>query len=193
MSSLSFLEEEKTCSKNNQSKPIFNSKLFFHLDINAEEKDYPNNENNAKEETYYLNELEQKNYLSNDLIKDLNIDDINDTLNNNNISNENYDDNITKSKIINSLISLAKGGYEFKPKNYKPEKNNIDKENNYRNGNHINTKYNKNKYKKGKGNVNDWICPFCKNLNFAFRKICNKCKVSKVHSDSNINNNLCVL
>ena len=72
------------------------------------------------------------NFLSQELIKDLdcsiNNDDINDDLN----ENKNKDENMTKTNIINSLISLAKDGYEFKPKNYKPEKiNSKEQENNF--------------------------------------------------------------
>ena len=31
----------------------------------------------------------------------------------------------------------------------------------------------------------DWTCFKCKNLNFAFRKICNKCKLPKEESEKN--------
>jgi len=41
----------------------------------------------------------------------------------------------------------------------------------------------------------DWICSFCKNLNYSFRKICNRCQVPKVYSlintqFTNQNNNM---
>jgi len=29
----------------------------------------------------------------------------------------------------------------------------------------------------------DWICTRCKNLNFSFRIVCNRCKISKVESE----------
>ena len=32
----------------------------------------------------------------------------------------------------------------------------------------------------------DWICYKCKNLNFAFRKVCNKCKLPKKESDKHL-------
>ena len=31
--------------------------------------------------------------------------------------------------------------------------------------------------------IGDWTCSKCKNLNFAFRKICNKCKLPKEESE----------
>ena len=180
-----------------QSKPLFNSKLFLNLDINQEEISDSSNEKNAKEDFYYLNEFEQINFLSHELIQDLNgsinnDNDLRDDINNNRAKDK--DDNITKTNIINSLISLAKDGYEFKPKNYKSEKIKKEQENNSRNANYINNnKFSKNKFNKRRENKNDWICPFCNNLNFSFRKICNKCGVTKISPDSHINNELCVL
>ena len=35
----------------------------------------------------------------------------------------------------------------------------------------------------------DWICKFCKNLNFAFRNECNRCKAPKRDSQENIKQN----
>ena len=32
--------------------------------------------------------------------------------------------------------------------------------------------------------VGDWVCFSCSNLNFSFRKICNRCKISREESDS---------
>ena len=177
------------------SKPLFNSKLFLNLDINQEELTDSFNEKNTKEDFDYSNEFEQMNFLSQELIKDLdcsiNNDDINDDLN----ENKNKDENMTKTNIINSLISLAKDGYEFKPKNYKPEKiNSKEQENNFSNVNYTNNnKFSRNKFNKRRENKNDWICPFCNNLNFSFSKICNKCKINKASSNYHINNNFCVL
>ena len=31
----------------------------------------------------------------------------------------------------------------------------------------------------------DWFCSFCKNLNFAFRVVCNRCHISKAESEKN--------
>ena len=54
---------------NNHSKPVFNSKLFLDLDINEgmdEIKEY--NSDNNTEDSDSPNELEEVNYLSNELI-----------------------------------------------------------------------------------------------------------------------------
>ena len=40
-------------------------------------------------------------------------------------------------------------------------------------------KYQKKKVKPFTERIGDWICSKCKNLNFAFRKECNRCKVPK--------------
>ncbi len=34
------------------------------------------------------------------------------------------------------------------------------------------------------GRIGDWICFSCKNLNFAFRDFCNRCKISREESDN---------
>jgi len=43
--------------------------------------------------------------------------------------------------------------------------------------------------------VGDWVCFSCSNLNFSFRKICNRCKLSRDMSDMNYcnmeNNPMC--
>ena len=36
----------------------------------------------------------------------------------------------------------------------------------------------------------DWFCSGCKNLNFAFRVICNRCHLSKAESEKNIEKDL---
>ena len=59
--------------------------------------------------------------------------------------------------IMNSLLPLIKDGYEYIPKKLRISKNN------------------KNMGEK----KNDWICPFCQNLNFSFRVKCNRCGVNK--------------
>ena len=213
MFSLSFNEIETSeilpLSKNDfyiPSKPLFNSKLFIDLDIdllsfpslcnyssnkfNPEELNDPS-DTNTEGDSDFSNELEEKNYLSNELIKDLDspvnfeteVNEKNDSDNiklNNDINNT---DNMANINIINSLISLAKDGYEFKPKNYKPEENEKAKK-----SNNNNNKFG-NRFNKRRENKNDWVCSYCKNFNFSFRNRCNKCKASKEHSDKFINYN----
>ena len=111
---------------------IFNSKLFLYLDINnqdnQDEENEINNPDSNKNNESNIDEkedFEEINYLSNELIKELN----NCTV----LTNENNDikdENKININIINSLVSLAKNGYEFKPKNYKQnsEKERIEQE-----------------------------------------------------------------
>ena len=125
----------------NDYNPFFNSMLFLYLDNdNPEEK----NDLNNQDTNYKFNELEEINFLSNELI-----DELNNCLMLSDKENENKNEIRLNENIINSLISLAKDGYEFKPKNYK-SKNNQNKNNkknqnlNYENRN----KYNKYKINK---------------------------------------------
>jgi len=66
---------------------------------------------------------------------------------------------------------------------------NINQNNLYNNNNTSIQKNNNNeniKYKKGKpfvGRNGDWICSICRNLNFAFRIMCNRCHLSKKESE----------
>ena len=176
------------------SKSLFNSKLFIDLDINQEEINDPS-ETNTEEDSDCSNELEEMNYLSNELMKDLDSPISIETKekeknSSDNIKLNNNDNISTNINIINSLISLAKDGYEFKPKNYKPEKN---KENENKSNNNNNSNKYGNKFIKRRDNKNDWICSYCNNLNFSFRNRCNKCKTSKENSDRFINYDYCVL
>ena len=61
---------------------------------------------------------------------------------------------------------------------YNEESNNVignnNKLNNKKNAN--NAKNKKKPFDKRKG---DWKCPNCKNLNFSFRFVCNRCKIPK--------------
>ena len=160
----------------NSSKSLFNSKLFISLEINDEEYYITDSlEKNDEEEVSDNSiEFEEANCLSNELIKDL------DLLSS--ISNKKETENETNIRnndnIIESLLSLAKDGYEFKPKNYNPEQNN----------NRIGKKYfvnynTKNLYNNSfRDKKNDWFCSYCNNLNFSFRNKCNKCKISKENS-----------
>ena len=187
--SLCYLEENKldkhnykyidVNNRNIQSKPLFNSKLFLYIDINQDE----NIENNTKEDSDNSFEFDEINYLSNELIQDLNnfsyIEEKESISKYNKKENENI---IKNNMVINSLISLAKNGYEFKPKNYKSEdiyNDNLKKGKNIDDKKYMSNKFNQNKFIKKKRDKNDWICPLCDNLNYAFRKICNKCKSSK--------------
>ena len=145
MSSISqqlFHESETQKQHIENINSIFNSKLFLYLDndIQVEEE-----EEEEKELNNDQNDFEENNFLSNELIKELN-----SCLMNINISDEYNDENKLNNNIINSLISLAKDGYEFKPKNYYKTKNNKNNNKNYH-FNNLNFK-NKNRYNKHKNN-----------------------------------------
>ena len=178
----------------NSTKSLFNSKLFIDLDINEQEYNInAYSENNTKEDSDNSFEFEEMNYLSNELIKDLDL--LSSISNDNEKINEKYYNNanntINNSAIIDSLLSLAKDGYELKPKNYKPVQNE-NKPNNFVNVSFVNNINNNGLYVKNinykRDKKNDWICSYCNNLNFSFRKKCNKCKISKENSNKYKNN-----
>ena len=127
---------------------IFNSMLFLYLDSdNPEEK----NDLNNQDTIYNFNELEEINFLSNELIDELNKSSMLSDK-----ENENKNEIRLNESIINSLISLAKDGYEFIPKNYK-SKNNQNK-NNKKNQN-LNYE-NRNKYNKFRTNKKNYHWSF---------------------------------
>ena len=191
--------EVKNNHKFGQTKSFFNSKLFLDVDLDKEENDDLNTscENNTEESDNSF-EMEEKNCLSNELIEELDNNSESPKEKDNKINNINKDGNI-----IDSLLSLANNGYEFKPKNYKPSFQNNpvllmkNTNNNNYNYNCINPLmqnkiffFNPNP----NNNVNnvrdqkkDWICTFCKNLNYSFRTKCNRCKVKKEDSDKRKN------
>ena len=198
---LTLKSEIKNNHKNgyDQTKSVFNSKLFIDLDIDKEENDELNTscENNTEESDNSV-DMEEINCLSNELIEELdnNSESPNEKDNKNNNINQ-------KGNIIDSLLSLANNGYEFKPKNYKPSfqnnplllmKNTINNNYNYINPLIQNKIFFFNPNTNNNNNINnvrdkkkDWICTFCKNLNYSFRIKCNRCKVKKEDSEKRKN------
>ena len=174
-------------------KPVFNSKLFIDLDINEEINELNTSCENNTEGSENSFELEETNCLSNELIEEL---DNNSEMHK---KEDNKIDNINnKNNIIDSLLSLANNGYEFKPKNYNPFNNKniiIFNQNLYKNNNYIKPIMNNNKILFNPNNnynirdqKKDWICSFCNNLNYSFRIKCNRCKIRKEDSDKRKNN-----
>ena len=184
-----------------QIKSVFNSKLFLDLDIDKEENDELNTscENNTEESDNSF-EIDGINCLSSELIEELDNNSESPKEKDNKINNINK-----KGNIIDSLLSLANNGYEFKPKNYKPSfpnnplllmKNNNTNNNNY---NYINPLmqnkiffFNPNQNQNNNVNIvrdkkKDWICTFCQNLNYSFRTKCNRCKIKKEDSEKRKN------
>ena len=118
--------------------------------------------------------------------KDENISKVFDCTNNNNdnISNNN---SLNEKPFINHLDLLSQ---PFVPKN-KVFPSLLINSNDYLFNVKVEKSKNKKEERKKKKNVfvkrdGDWICSKCKNLNFAFRSLCNKCKLPKKESESQI-------
>ena len=180
-----------------QQKPLFNSRLFIDMEINKEIEELNFNSENNTEDSENSFQLEENNYLSNELIEELdfcntkNIKDSNsEKEKDNKINNMN-----SNSNIINSLLSLVDNGYIFKPKNFKPIYDNNKNKNLYNKNNnnnncpkqsikinnlYLNNNLNCSNFKDQKKN---WVCTFCNNLNYSFRTKCNRCKVNKEVSE----------
>jgi hypothetical protein len=198
-------EKDKERYVSSPKKPLFNSKLFIDLEIDKEIEDLNNNSENNTEDSDNSLEGEEINYLSNELIEELDFCDFCDIQKSkeksvckdekekdNKINNMN-----SNSNIINSLLSLVDDGYEFKPKNFKPiydnnkNQNLFNKNNNNKNHMKQNMKNNNlflfNNLNNYRDQKNDWVCTFCNNLNFSFRTKCNRCKVNKEESEKRKN------
>ena len=100
--------------------------------------------------------------------------------------------------ITDTPTPIIDNGYFFTPKNFKKNdytnnnynnnnniinninlNNNINKNNNFNN----NSEHKKTKKSKLKEREGDWTCFFCKNLNFSFRKKCNRCGIQREKSE----------
>jgi hypothetical protein len=103
----------------NNKEYIFNSKLYFDLDISTEKDDIFSDSQNNTEGSDTSFEAEEINCLSNELIEEL--DNNSESPKEIETEKDNKSNNINDShNIINSLLSLANNGYEFKPKNFNP-------------------------------------------------------------------------
>ena len=76
--------------------------------------------------------------------------------------NDSFEDSFVNPNTIKELIPLINKKYSFTPKNFVPQKKVVKRNYNGRDG--------------------DWICFYCKNLNFSFRKNCNRCGIQKEES-----------
>ena len=189
----------KDCERHasSQQKPLFNSKLFIDMEINKEIEDLNNNSENNTEDSESSFQLEENNYLSNELIEELdfcNTKDLKDS--NSEKEKDNKINNMnSNSNIINSLLSLVDNGYVFKPKNFKPIYDNNKNQNLFNKNNNNNNCQNQNikinnlylnnnlNYCNFRDEKKDWVCSFCNNLNYSFRTKCNRCKVDKEVSE----------
>ena len=154
---------------------VFNSKLFLDLD-SVYNQSLNTTFDKDPENLSDMEEIDNESFLIGELIEEL------DSKKTDSLKDENP---INLSK---SIITLVDKGYEFLPKGYRKSVINTNKlpknfnkynisgpaDNNFTVNNYYQTKHKSIKERKG-----DWFCQLCSNLNFAFRKECNRCKVPK--------------
>ena len=165
--------------KEEKDEDTFPSKLYFNLEnFPFPSQNFPdpnvsmNTTLNSKNET-----LPIRQYLSKDLLDTINSSILENEINENDIlfsSLHNYNNNnqnINQEEEENVKLNDSK-----------------DKNNNIFNEENCDIIIPIRKKKKNKKNFEaregDWTCYFCKNLNFSFRKKCNRCGVNKDYSES---------
>ena len=139
---------------------IGNDKNFFNYFFHNNNNKINNHNNNDKEKEKTANEEENYNSI------------------NENIFNIQEDSHSTLSPHINPTKSNE---YIYDKRNFKGH--DFPSENS--NSNFRKKTKNKRHFKVRFG---DWICPKCENLNFSFRKKCNRCGLSKEETELNNNN-----
>ena len=164
---------------------VFNSKLFLDLDSTYEQS-LNNSFSKEPENLSDMEEIDKESFLIGELLDEL------ESPKSNSLKEENP---INYSKAI---IPLVDKGYEFLPKGYRKSvnksSNKLPKTFNKYNINCPDSNFNINNYyqlkhKSIKERKGDWFCQLCFNLNFAFRKECNRCKVPKEKCIKNIKRN----
>ena len=188
----------------------FNSKLFLDMEL-SEENINSNSDTDDSDVSIETPDMKLKDFLSNDLIEELELPlynqktDISNNLNNNKKNFENYkyilnnnnnfkngytfklnnNVNIYNSLKYNPLLPLINKGYVFFPKNIQSNDNEKDYKINCEDNNIINyIKQNEYLFKINK--KNDWLCIICNNINYGFRVKCNRCGFLKESSSGNI-------
>ena len=151
---------------NENKNPFFQNKT---INNNEESTTTLNRINifNINSETYYFNRRMKSRFFNNEKC-------IETSKNNFESFSTNSDSNSNKSDSEIKNISKDKNNdvMYLKQKNKK-----INKIQSYKKGN-------KRKFLKGfKERDGDWTCFYCKNLNFTFRNICNRCHITKDISD----------
>ena len=146
---------------------IFNSKLFINIDANSEQ--YLNNSYiKDLDNSIEIEDINTTLFLTTELIEELNSSKTDISLNKSSIKDKNINNNIDDQfyYLINNRLFYRNGKESFNKynfKNYVENKNRII--------------HKKNKFPKEK--KVDWVCPLCHNLNYAFRTLCNRCKIPK--------------
>ena len=146
---------------------IFNSKLFLNIDVNSEQylnKSYIKDPDNSIE----IEDINTGLFLTKELIEELNSSKTDISLNKSSKKDKNINNNIDDQfyYLFNNRLLYGNGNESFNKYNFK---------NYVENKNRITHK----KYKFPRGKKVDWVCPLCHNLNYAFRTICNRCKIPK--------------
>ena len=163
-----------TITKKYKENSFFPSKLFLTFEKfpnNSEENSYENSI--SKCETNFSSQNETiRQYLTKELLDTINFSILNETNEKNNALNLNND-------LKNSLNPSF---HFFLNKNMTFNSNNIINKEDFSKMKKIKKKKKKNK-KNFEEREGDWNCYFCRNLNFTFRKKCNKCGIFKYYSD----------
>ena len=146
---------------------IFNSKLFLNINVNSEQylnNSYIKDQDNSSE----IEDINTSLFLTKELIEELNSSKSDISLKKSPIEDKNYNNNIDEQFyfLINNRLFNANGNESFNKYNFK---------NYVENKNRVKHK----KYKFPKEKKVDWVCPLCNNLNYAFRTVCNRCKIRK--------------
>lgn len=182
---------------------LFNSKLYINVDFKEENLSTYSNSEESEQINKSPSQKKLNQYLSKDLLDELELSNPvekkfsekifiakkfqnEEQLKENNdvqfpMRQINYCNNgmlVNQLKNSNPLLSLINQNYEFLPKNF----NNNNKNNFFTLSSNYNNnikKMNYNEYQKrkiyNKIKGNDWVCSFCKNLNYSFRVKCNRC------------------
>ena len=188
-------------SCNNNSKPKIDN-YFNHnlIDTNSNIQDIENNFNTNDENFFNYSFYNNKNNNKNKIIN-INNNYKNKLSENNeikNIQNEVEPKNIPNNYQINDIHN-SKSNIEQSFTNYsriqsiEPFNSNINNRTSFFSIENSNSNFKKKtKHKKQfKVRFGDWICPKCENLNFSFRKKCNRCGLSKdkIEHNNHSNNN----
>ena len=153
---------------------FFSSKLFLTLEkIPSKLEEISNGNSISKSETNFSSQNDSKsirNLLTKELLDSIDFSILNETKNENDNLNSLYCNPQINYHSFNFFINQNVSDNLKKYKNNQVEMNNSVKK-----------KKNQKKFESREG---DWNCYFCKNLNFSFRKKCNKCGVLKKDSEN---------
>ena len=173
---------------------IYNQNIFFqgnNINQNNITNNFFNNLNN-------INTLEKSSFNSMNMINNNVLTMLNTNNKNNNNSNMNENNNHNDQYNIEMFgkkgwicVYCSNFNYEGRNKCNRCKKNKSPK-NIYNQNlnieiikkNNLSNILNNNKQKQFSERLGDWICFNCKNLNFSFRKFCNRCQLSKEESNN---------